>query len=49
MSSIIIKDVIAVGHTDKLEPLLGYFKDGLTHIGIVTKYMDEDNKKARVD
>jgi metal transporter CNNM len=36
MSSIIIRDVIAVGHHDKLEPLLGYFKKGLTHIGIVT-------------
>jgi len=37
MSSIIIRDVIAVGHQDKLEPLLGYFKKGLTHIGIVTE------------
>lgn len=45
MSSIIIKDVLAVGHKDKLEPLLGYFKDGLTHIGIVTKFMVEDTKK----
>jgi len=45
MSSIIIKDVIAVGNKDKLEPLLGYFKDGLTHIGIVTQYMVEDSGK----
>jgi hypothetical protein len=45
MSSIIIKEVIAVGHTDKVEPLLGYFKDGLTHIGIVTKVMVEDSSK----
>ena len=37
MSSIIIRDVIAVGNKDRLEPLLGYFKKGLTHIGIVTK------------
>jgi len=36
MSSIIIRDVVAVGENDKLEPLLGYFKKGLTHIGIVT-------------
>jgi metal transporter CNNM len=36
MSSIIIRDVIAVEDTDKLEPLLGYFKKGLTHIGVVT-------------
>lgn len=36
MSSILIRDVIAVDGEDKLEPLLGYFKKGLTHIGIVT-------------
>lgn len=36
LSSIIIRDVIAVEDTDKLEPLLGYFKKGHTHIGIVT-------------
>jgi hypothetical protein len=29
--------VIAVDDTDKLEPLLGYFKKGLTHIGMVTQ------------
>jgi len=28
--------VIAIEDTDKLEPLLGYFKKGLTHIGAVT-------------
>ena len=37
LSSILIRDVIAVEDTDKLEPLLGYFKKGLTHIGIVTQ------------
>lgn len=37
LSSIIIRDVIAVQDSDKLEPLLGYFKKGLTHIGIVTQ------------
>jgi metal transporter CNNM len=36
MSSIIVREVIAVDESDKLEPLLGYFKKGLTHIGIVT-------------
>jgi metal transporter CNNM len=50
MSSIIIKDVIAVGNKDKLEPLLGYFKDGLTHIGIVTKFMiDEGGKQNSLE
>lgn len=37
MSSIIIRDVIAVKSEDRLEPLLGYFKKGLTHIAIVTE------------
>lgn len=37
MSTIIIRDVIAVEEDDRLEPLLGYFKKGLTHIGIVTQ------------
>jgi hypothetical protein len=35
LSTIIIRNVVAVEDTDKLEPLLGYFKKGLTHIGIV--------------
>jgi len=45
MSSIIIREVVAVGEGDKLEPLLGYFKKGLTHIGIVTKIMEGDNRR----
>ena len=36
LSSIVVRDVIAVDDKDKLEPLLGYFKKGLTHIAIVT-------------
>lgn len=35
--------MIAVEDTDKLEPLLGYFKKGLTHIGIVTRIIYPDN------
>jgi len=42
MSSIIIRDVIAVEDKDRLEPLLGYFKKGLTHIGIVTQTIPGD-------
>lgn len=42
LSSIIIRDVIAVEDTDKLEPLLGYFKKGLTHIGIVTTIVQNE-------
>jgi len=37
MSSIIIKDIVAVLNTDKLEPLLGYFKRGNSHLGVVYK------------
>lgn len=45
MSSIIIRDVIAVDETDRLEPLLGYFKKGLTHIGVVTSInRDTENR-----
>jgi len=44
MSSIIIRDVIAVEDKDKLEPLLGYFKKGLTHIGVVTSLVKGDDK-----
>jgi CBS domain containing-hemolysin-like protein len=49
MSSIIIRDVIAVGNQDKLEPLLGYFKKGLTHIGIVTQFHTVDDSKRKDD
>ena len=37
LSSIIIRDTVGIKDTDRVEPLLGYFKKGLTHIGIVTK------------
>jgi len=46
MSSIIVRDVIAVNEKDKLEPLLGYFKKGMTHIGIVTTTVEDDVKDA---
>ena len=46
MSSIIIRDVIAINQHDKLEPLLGYFKKGMTHIGIVTTTVDDEIKDA---
>lgn len=35
LSSIIIRDVVHINEQDRVEPLLGYFKKGLTHIGIV--------------
>ena len=36
MSSIIVREIVAVNHDDKLEPLLGYFKKGHSHLGVVT-------------
>jgi metal transporter CNNM len=42
MSSILIRDVVAIHDKDRLEPLLGYFKKGLTHIGIVTQLINGD-------
>jgi metal transporter CNNM len=39
----VIRDVIAVEDTDRLEPLLGYFKKGHTHIGIVTKNINPED------
>ena len=44
LSSIIIRDVIAVDDTDKIEPLLYYFKKGLTHIGIVTQIVEHKER-----
>lgn len=40
LSSIIIRDTVNISHNDRLEPLLGYFKKGLTHIGIVTEIVE---------
>jgi CBS domain containing-hemolysin-like protein len=36
MSSLVIRDIVTVDDTDKLEPILGYFKKGETHIAVVT-------------
>jgi len=41
MSSIIIRDIVAVPADDKLEPLLGYFKKGHSHLGVVYKIVDQ--------
>ena len=47
MSSIIVRDVIAVDEEDRLEPLLGYFKKGLTHIGIVTALRKDNDATGK--
>jgi metal transporter CNNM len=36
LSSILLRNTVNISADDKLEPLLGYFKKGLTHIGVVT-------------
>jgi len=48
LSSIIIRDTVSILANDKLEPLLGYFKKGLTHIGIVTEIDAGDGKSDPV-
>lgn len=42
LSSILMRDVIAIDNTDNIDPLLYYFKKGLTHIGVVTKVVKDD-------
>ena len=37
LSSILLRNTVNISADDKLEPLLGYFKKGLTHIGVVTQ------------
>ena len=44
LQSIIVKDIIAIQDQDKLEPLLGFFKKGTTHIGIVTQIIQNENR-----
>ena len=41
LSSILIRDVIAVDHKMKLEPILGYFKRGHSHMAVVTKVFEQ--------
>ena len=47
LSSIVIRDVVAIDCNDKLEPLMGFFKRGTTHIGVVTKIKEEDKSFVR--
>lgn len=37
LSSILVRDVIAIDVDTKLEPVLTYFKKNNTHMGLVTK------------
>jgi hypothetical protein len=39
-----MRDVIAIDNTDNIDPLLYYFKKGLTHIGVVTKVVNDESK-----
>lgn len=41
LSSILVRDVIAIDHQMKLEPILGFFKRGHSHMAVVTKVHEE--------
>lgn len=41
LSSIIMRDIVAVDDHDKIEPILNYFKKGLTHFGVVCKIVEQ--------
>jgi len=43
MSTVIVREVVAVSDEDKLEPLLGYFKKGHSHLGVVYKIVGDGN------
>ena len=47
LSSVVIRDVVAIDANDKLEPLMGFFKRGTTHIGVVTKIKEVDKNIVR--
>ena len=44
LSSILFHDIVLVDHDDKLEPIFGFFKRGMTHIAVVTKTKVYGNK-----
>jgi len=44
LSSILFQDMVLVDHDDKLEPIFGYFKRGMTHIAVVTQTKQHDFK-----
>ena len=44
LSSILLRNTVNISADDKLEPLLGYFKKGLTHIGVVTEIQVRDGR-----
>jgi metal transporter CNNM len=41
LSSILVRDVIAIDHQMKLEPILTFFKKGGSHMAIVTRVHEE--------
>lgn len=47
LSSIIIRDTVSINETDRVEPLLGYFKKGLTHIGIVMRVSEAQSANVK--
>ena len=47
--SILLRNTVNISADDKLEPLLGYFKKGLTHIGVVTEIQVRDQGQQAPD
>lgn len=44
LSSILVREVIAIDVGTKIEPVLTYFKKNDSHMGIVTKVVEEQGK-----
>ena len=41
----LVRDVVQIDHTTKLEPLLTFFKKGQSHMAVVTKVEDASESK----
>jgi|LauGreDrversion4_2_1035121.scaffolds.fasta_scaffold362633_2 CBS domain containing-hemolysin-like protein len=49
LSSILIRDVVAIDHKMNLEPVLAFFKRGNSHMAIVTKVVEEPGMDPRLE
>jgi len=41
----LVRDVVQIDHTTKLEPLLTFFKKGQSHMAVVTKVEESADEK----
>lgn len=49
LSSILVRDVVAIDHQMKLEPILAFFKRGQSHMAIVTRVFEEPGVDPRLE